>query len=184
MKDCLGGGGRPRGRTAPAGERVGAICGKPVSEAPRVCGNRALRHAETLGGVHACLEDHGPGLARTVMCRACNPTRPGHAADVKEMIAIALRGVLSPETPKHNAWTPAETVEGESYWQALQLIRAWTKAKPLRYPRSDSPRTRPSAQRPLSGTSTTSSFARAMASSIMPRVQRRSGPALPKTAAG
>jgi RNA-splicing ligase RtcB len=39
-----------------------------------------------------------------------------------------FRQVLSPETPKHNAWIPADTREGEAYWQALQAIRGWTKA--------------------------------------------------------
>jgi tRNA-splicing ligase RtcB (3'-phosphate/5'-hydroxy nucleic acid ligase) len=35
---------------------------------------------------------------------------------------------LSPETPSHNAWIPADTREGEDYWSALQAIRQWTKA--------------------------------------------------------
>jgi RNA-splicing ligase RtcB len=35
---------------------------------------------------------------------------------------------ISPETPAHNAWIPSETKEGETYWNALQIIRAWTKA--------------------------------------------------------
>jgi RNA-splicing ligase RtcB len=43
-------------------------------------------------------------------------------------IAEMFRQQLSPETPKHNAWIPSETREGEQYWSALQLIRAWTKA--------------------------------------------------------
>ena len=34
----------------------------------------------------------------------------------------------SPETPAHNAWIPASTPEGEAYWEALQVIRAWTKS--------------------------------------------------------
>ncbi len=34
---------------------------------------------------------------------------------------------LSPETPAHNAWIPSETRDGEAYWNALQLVRAWTK---------------------------------------------------------
>jgi RNA-splicing ligase RtcB len=34
---------------------------------------------------------------------------------------------LSPETPAHNAWIPSETDDGRSYWEALQLIRTWTK---------------------------------------------------------
>jgi tRNA-splicing ligase RtcB len=39
-----------------------------------------------------------------------------------------FRQKLSPETPRHNAWIPADTRQGEDYWQALQTIRAWTKA--------------------------------------------------------
>ena len=35
---------------------------------------------------------------------------------------------ISPETPKHNAWIPADTADGEDYWAALQIIRAWTKS--------------------------------------------------------
>ena len=42
-------------------------------------------------------------------------------------VAEKFRRRLSPETPAHNAWIPSETREGESYWAALQLIRAWTK---------------------------------------------------------
>ena len=34
---------------------------------------------------------------------------------------------LSPETPEHNAWIPSETDEGRAYWEALQIIRTWTK---------------------------------------------------------
>jgi RNA-splicing ligase RtcB len=37
------------------------------------------------------------------------------------------RRQLSPETPAHNAWIPAETDEGRDYWAALQLVRTWTK---------------------------------------------------------
>ena len=34
---------------------------------------------------------------------------------------------LSPETAKHNAWIPTDTDDGRAYWEALQLIRTWTK---------------------------------------------------------
>lgn len=43
-------------------------------------------------------------------------------------MAEKLTRALSPETPKHNAWIPADTAEGRAYWDALQIIRAWTKA--------------------------------------------------------
>ncbi|WP_425459592.1 RtcB family protein [Epilithonimonas xixisoli] len=42
-------------------------------------------------------------------------------------VANRFRMELSPETLKENAWIPFETEEGEQYWEALQLIRKWTK---------------------------------------------------------
>jgi RNA-splicing ligase RtcB len=35
---------------------------------------------------------------------------------------------ISPETPKHNAWIKAESKDGVDYWDALQIVRIWTKA--------------------------------------------------------
>lgn len=43
-------------------------------------------------------------------------------------IAERFRKDLSPETLKQNAWIPFDTEEGQSYWNALQVIRQWTKA--------------------------------------------------------
>jgi tRNA-splicing ligase RtcB len=37
------------------------------------------------------------------------------------------RRKLSPETATHNAWIPNETDDGRAYWDALQIIRTWTK---------------------------------------------------------
>lgn len=42
-------------------------------------------------------------------------------------IAERFRKELSPETLKQNAWIPFETEEGKNYWEALQIIRKWTK---------------------------------------------------------
>ena len=41
--------------------------------------------------------------------------------------AERFRKELSPETLKVNAWIPFDTEEGQSYWEALQIIRKWTK---------------------------------------------------------
>jgi len=43
-------------------------------------------------------------------------------------VAERYRAELSPQTLKQNAWIPADSEEGEAYWQALQLIREWTRA--------------------------------------------------------
>ncbi|MFS4448003.1 RtcB family protein [Maribacter sp. 2307UL18-2] len=53
---------------------------------------------------------------------------PGARLYTKGMkIAERFRQELSPETLKQNAWIPFDTEEGENYWHALQIIRAWTK---------------------------------------------------------
>ena len=42
-------------------------------------------------------------------------------------IAEYFRKEISPKTPEKNAWIPFDTNEGKSYWDALQLVREWTK---------------------------------------------------------
>lgn len=43
-------------------------------------------------------------------------------------VATKLAQAKAPETKRANAWIDAESTDGEAYWQALQLIRSWTKA--------------------------------------------------------
>lgn len=38
-----------------------------------------------------------------------------------------FRRQLSPDTHPHNAWIPFDTDEGQQYWEALDIIREWTK---------------------------------------------------------
>lgn len=42
-------------------------------------------------------------------------------------IASRYRETLSPETLRENAWIPADTEDGRQYWNALQIVRDWTK---------------------------------------------------------
>lgn len=41
--------------------------------------------------------------------------------------AEAFRKELSPKTPKMNAWIPYSDEKGKQYWEALQIVRDWTK---------------------------------------------------------
>ncbi|MHA3915752.1 RtcB family protein [Halovulum sp. GXIMD14793] len=43
-------------------------------------------------------------------------------------VAEAYRCLHSPATLKQNAWLPADSEDGTAYWEALQIIRDWTKA--------------------------------------------------------
>lgn len=38
-----------------------------------------------------------------------------------------FRKEISPKTSDKNAWIPYDTDEGKAYWEALQLVREWTK---------------------------------------------------------
>lgn len=42
-------------------------------------------------------------------------------------IAEYFRKEISPKTAAKNAWIPFDTDEGKTYWEALQLVREWTK---------------------------------------------------------
>jgi len=42
-------------------------------------------------------------------------------------VAERFRKEISPSTLKRNAWIPYDTDEGREYWDALQLVREWTK---------------------------------------------------------
>ena len=42
-------------------------------------------------------------------------------------LAEKFRQELSPNTLKRNAWIPYDTSEGVEYWEALQIVREWTK---------------------------------------------------------
>lgn len=54
--------------------------------------------------------------------------KPGAILYKKGMeVAEKFRRELSPDTLKQNAWIPFDTKEGQEYWEALQLIRDWTK---------------------------------------------------------
>lgn len=42
-------------------------------------------------------------------------------------IAEFFRKEISPKTLPKNAWIPYDTEEGKTYWEALQIVREWTK---------------------------------------------------------
>lgn len=42
-------------------------------------------------------------------------------------LAERFRREISPKTLEKNAWIPFDTEEGKAYWEALQIVRAWTK---------------------------------------------------------
>lgn len=43
------------------------------------------------------------------------------------MVAERFRKEISPKTSPKNAWIPFDTDDGRNYWEALQIVREWTK---------------------------------------------------------
>lgn len=101
---------------------------------PFLNGNRMLHaaqaHMGTQGdGNHFLFIGRSRATGRVAMVTHHGSRGPGgllykHGMEVAER----FRRALSPATLKQNAWIPADTDEGRDYWDALQIIRRWTKA--------------------------------------------------------
>ena len=90
----------------------------------------ARAHLGTQGdGTHFLFVGKSKKTGNTMMVTHHGSRGPGARLYTKGMkVAERFRKDLSPETSKQNAWIPFETEEGKSYWEALQVIRDWTKA--------------------------------------------------------
>ena len=89
----------------------------------------ARSHLGTQGdGNHFLFVGTSKKTGNTMMVTHHGSRGPGARLYDKGMkIAERFRKDLSPDTKKQNAWIPFETTEGQDYWDALQIIRDWTK---------------------------------------------------------
>jgi tRNA-splicing ligase RtcB (3'-phosphate/5'-hydroxy nucleic acid ligase) len=124
----FGGGGRPRGQQLRPPPEV--LAGFESNPFLKPMASAAIEHFATQGdGNHFFYVGRLASSGQVALVTHHGSRKPGAMLYKAGMeTAERFRGVLSPETPKHNAWIPADTPEGESYWQALQAIRSWTKA--------------------------------------------------------
>ncbi len=124
----FGGGGRPRGRQLHPPQQVLAQFDANPFLQPVV--SAAIEHFATQGdGNHFFYVGRIASNGQIALVTHHGSRKPGALLYKAGMeTAERFRRMLSPETPKHNAWIPAQTRDGEAYWQALQLIRSWTKA--------------------------------------------------------
>ncbi|RAZ74810.1 RtcB family protein [Mesorhizobium atlanticum] len=89
----------------------------------------AIEHFGTQGdGNHFAYVGTLKSSGETALVTHHGSRAPGARLYAKGMkIAEGVRRTLSPETLPQNAWIPADTREGDAYWEALQVIREWTK---------------------------------------------------------
>lgn len=125
----FGGGGRPRGQQIhPSSNLLAAIENNPFMGQPVV--SAAIEHHATQGdGNHFLYVGRLRSTGETALVTHHGSRKPG-AMLYKAGMKAAERHCrdVSPETRKQNAWIDMESVEGFRYWEALQLIRQWTKS--------------------------------------------------------
>ncbi|WP_124981012.1 RtcB family protein [Nonlabens xiamenensis] len=89
----------------------------------------AREHLGTQGdGNHFLFVGKSEQTGNTMMITHHGSRGPGARLYSKGMATAArFKELLSPETLRQNAWIPFDTEEGQDYWNALQVIRDWTK---------------------------------------------------------
>lgn len=89
----------------------------------------AINHLGTQGdGNHFLFVGISEETGETVMVTHHGSRGLGAHLYKKGMIvAEKFRKKLSPKTLSRNAWIPYDTQEGRDYWEALQIVRDWTK---------------------------------------------------------
>ena len=124
----FGGGGRPLGqRVTPDAAIMSAFEANPLLK-PWL--SAAIEHHTTQGdGNHFFYVGRVASSGKIALVTHHGSRKPG-AMLYKAGMAMAekTRRALSPETGEHNAWIVADSREGETYWSALQTIRACTKS--------------------------------------------------------
>ena len=124
----FGGGGRPRGEQVQLPAEILEAFEANQFLRPQV--SAAIEHFATQGdGNHFFYVGRVASSGAVALVTHHGSRKPGAMLYKAGMeTAERMTRVRSPETPRHNAWIPADTPEGEAYWRALQTIRAWTKA--------------------------------------------------------
>lgn len=90
---------------------------------------KAAKHLGTQGdGNHFLFVGISKNTGETYMITH-HGSRGFGASVYKKGMASAerFRKQISPSTHKRNAWIPYDELEGQLYWEALQIIRDWTK---------------------------------------------------------
>lgn len=127
----FGPGGRPRGQQIrPPAEVMARFATNPLLSD---ISSAAIEHFGTQGdGNHFAYVGTLKSSGETVLVTHHGSRGPGARLYSKGMRAAeSFRRLLSPETAPQNAWIPADTREGDEYWDALQAIREWTKQNHL-----------------------------------------------------
>ncbi|MET3731054.1 RNA-splicing ligase RtcB [Moheibacter stercoris] len=125
----FGYGGRPRGEQMPMSQELMDAFRENYFLKDEQLISIARSHMGTQGdGNHFLFVGISKATGNTMMVTHHGSRAPGAKLyDMGMKVANRFRREISPDTLKENAWIPFDTQEGQEYWDALQLIRKWTK---------------------------------------------------------
>lgn len=125
----FGYGGRPRGEQMPMSQELMDAFRENYFLKDEQLISIARSHMGTQGdGNHFLFVGISKATGNTMMVTHHGSRAPGAKLyDMGMKVANRFRMDISPDTLKENAWIPFDTKEGQDYWDALQLIRKWTK---------------------------------------------------------
>ncbi len=123
----FGGGGREEYSTLPKEFEQRMAANKFMSNDRSL--NFARQHLATQGdGNHFLFVGFSKKTGETMMVTHHGSRGFGaHLYSQGMKLAEHFRKEISPKTFEKNAWIPFDTDEGKAYWEALQLVREWTK---------------------------------------------------------
>lgn len=120
------------GRRYPADLPMPRAIGTAFAETPLLAdlGDEAAAHFATQGdGNHFLFVGRRRSDGRTTLVTHHGSRRPGAMLYKRGMaLAEAQTKARAAGIPRGAAWLEATSPEGQDYWEALQVIRAWTKA--------------------------------------------------------
>ncbi|MCT8338559.1 RtcB family protein [Flavobacteriaceae bacterium TK19130] len=125
----FGPGGRPRGKQYQLPVALREAMENNIFLRDQKSLSIAQEHLGTQGdGNHFLFVGQSAATGNTMMVTHHGSRGPGARLYTQGMkVANRFRNHLSPETLSQNAWIPFDTQEGQDYWEALQIVRAWTK---------------------------------------------------------
>jgi len=125
----FGGGGRPRGKQIrPSANLMARMEANPFFDDAAI--SAAIEHHGTQGdGNHFLYVGRIRSTGETALVTHHGSRKPG-ALLYKAGMRAAQKYCrdVSPETLKANVWIDGESEDGRQYWEALQIIREWTKS--------------------------------------------------------
>ncbi len=127
----FGMGGRERGRQWPPPADVMADAERNTFLRPHLCAMQEQFGTQGDGN-HFFFVGRSAGTNAVTLVTHHGSRKPGALLYRDGMKAAeAHRREVAPGVGSHNAFLPADTAIGDSYWDALQVIRRWTKASHL-----------------------------------------------------